>query len=342
MMSLPKVSLIVPCFNEASFIAGILLDIEQQSYPKELIELFIVDGRSTDRTRAIYEETLDSINYASKLMDNPDRIAPIAMNLGIQAATGDYIFIWGAHASYPNNFIKQMIDLALQSNADCVGAVCKTLPRINSSKGIAIAEVLQHPFGVGNASFRTGIDEVKEVDTVAFGCYKKECFETYGLFNPKLVRNQDIELNKRIVNNGGRILLDPNTSCTYFARSTFKGLWSNNFGNGEWVVKTAKITGQFDALSLRHFVPLLFVTGLIVCICLSLLNLRTQILPASLTGIFLSPIIFYTIAIAIVSARITLKNKQIKIWGNTMFSFAVLHISYGLGSLKGIFYRKKK
>lgn len=340
-MSLPKVSLIVPCFNEESFIEGILLDIEQQSYPKEMIELFVVDGRSTDKTRAVYEATLDSINYSSKLIDNPDRIAPIAMNLGIQAATGDFIFIWGAHASYPNNFIEQMIDLALRTGADCVGAVCNTLPRIKSSKGIAIAEVLQHPIGVGNASFRTGIDKVKEVDTVAFGCYKKECFETYGLFNPKLVRNQDIELNKRIINNGGCILLDPNTNCTYFARSNFKGLWSNNFGNGEWVVKTAKITGQFEALSLRHFVPLFFVTGLIICICLSLFNLISQMLSPLMNSIFLSPIFSYILVIAIASARISLKYKQIKIWFNAMLSFAVLHISYGLGSLKGLLYRKK-
>ena len=340
-MSLPKVSLIVPCFNEESFIAGILLDIEQQIYPKELIELFVVDGRSTDKTRDVYEATLDSINYTSHLIDNPDRIAPIAMNLGIQAATGDYIFIWGAHASYPNNFIEQMIDLALRTGADCVGAVCNTLPRINSPKGTAIAEVLQHPIGVGNASFRTGIEAVKEVDTVAFGCYKKECFDTYGVFNPQLVRNQDIELNKRIVNNGGRILLDPNTNCTYFARSNFRGLWSNNFGNGEWVVKTAKITGQFEALSLRHFVPLLFVTGLIICISLSLINMITQMLPPFMNSIFLSPIFFYILVIAMVSARISLKNKQIKIWLNAIFAFAVLHISYGLGSLKGLFYRKK-
>lgn len=340
-MPLPKVSLIVPCFNEESFIEGILLDIKKQNYPKELIELFVVDGRSTDKTRTVYEGTLSSINYASNLIDNPDRIAPIAMNLGIQAATGDYIFIWGAHASYPNNFIEQMIDLALRSGADCVGAVCNTLPRINSSKGIAIAEVLQHPVGVGNASFRTGIDEIKEVDTVAFGCYKRECFETYGIFNPKLVRNQDIELNKRIVNNGGRILLDPNTNCTYFARSSFKGLWSNNFGNGEWVVKTAKITGQFEALSLRHFVPLLFVTGLILCIFLSLFNLITQLLPPLMNSIFLGPVFFYIVVIAIVSARISLKYKQIKIWFNAMFSFAILHISYGLGSLKGLIEQKK-
>lgn len=340
-MQLPKVSLVVPCYNEEAFIEGILLDIEKQSYPKDLIELFVVDGRSTDRTKDVFKKTQQEISYTSILIDNPARIAPIAMNLGIKASYGDYIFIWGAHASYPNNFIRQMIELALESRADCVGAVCKTLPRTNTAKGRAIATVLQHPLGVGNASFRTGIDEVKEVDTVAFGCYRRDSFEKFGLFHPKLVRNQDIELNKRIVNNGGRILLDPRTNCTYFARSTFSGLWSNNFGNGEWVVKTARITEQFQALSLRHFIPLIFVLGLMSCVALCLINLATQVLPTWFNYLILSPVFVYLLTITIVSAHISLKNKQIKIWLKAILSFAVLHTSYGMGSIKGMISSKK-
>ena len=340
-MNLPKVSLVIPCYNEEAFIKRVLLDIEKQLYPKEQIEVFVVDGRSTDNTRSEFEAAQTEVNYSCRLLDNPERIAPVAMNRGIQAATGSYIFIWGAHASYPPDFIKNMIQLALKSNAACVGAVCITEAREKTAKGRAIAEVLQHPLGVGNASFRTGTNSIQEVDTVAFGCYKKETFEQFGLFNPSLIRNQDIELNKRIVNNGGKILLDPGTNCTYFARSKFGGLWKNNFGNGEWVVKTAKITGKFEALSLRHFVPMIFVIGLVTCLTLLLGNQTNRLFPRSINGVFLAPIILYTLAITTVSARIALKNRSLKIFLNAIFSFFILHISYGFGSLKGLLTSKK-
>jgi glycosyltransferase involved in cell wall biosynthesis len=338
-MKWPKVSLVVPCFNEAAFIKGILLDIEQQDYPLELIELFIVDGRSTDSTRSIFEAVQPTLNYAAKLLDNPERIAPVAMNLGIEAATGKYIFIWGAHASYPIDFISKMIHLAETTEADCVGAICHTEPRASGAKAKAIAAVLSHPIGVGNASFRTGVNEVSEVDTVAFGCYPRKTFEKYGLFDPRLVRNQDIELNKRIVNQGGKILLDPNTTCTYYARSDFKSFWNNNMGNGEWVIRTAKITGQTEALSLRHFVPLGFALGFLLCMGSFIVNLLFEWVSWQRSLVVLVPIGLYFFIIGLVSLRIATKQKQIKLCLWTPLAFFVLHLSYGIGSIKGLLKR---
>ena len=335
-MKWPKVSLVVPCFNEAPFIKGILLDIEQQNYPLDLIELFIVDGRSTDSTRSIIEAVQPKLNYTAKLLDNPDRIAPIAMNLGIEASSGKYIFIWGAHASYPIDFISKMVHLAETTAADCVGAVCHTVPRASGSKAKAIAAVLSHPIGVGNASFRTGVDQISEVDTVAFGCYPQKIFEKYGLFDPRLVRNQDIELNKRIVNQGGKILLDPNTTCTYYARSDFKSFWKNNMGNGEWVIRTAKITGQAGALSLRHFIPLCFALGFLISLSTFTANLLFDWVSLQPSLLILLPIGLYFLIIGLVSIRLALRHKQFMFLLWAPLAFFVLHFSYGLGSIKGL------
>lgn len=338
-MALPNVSLVVPCYNEEAFIEQILFDIQKQDFPMENIELFIVDGRSTDQTRAIFDRTVNKLSYKALLLDNEKRIAPVAMNIGIQAAAGDYIFIWGAHASYPPNFISNMIALAEESSADCVGAVCETIPRGSGLKAEAIAEVLQHKAGVGNSSFRTGVQEVTEVDTVAFGCYRKDSFEKFGLFDPRLVRNQDIELNKRIVNQGGKILLDPKTSCSYFARSTFSGLWKNNFGNGKWVVLTAKYTGQFQALSIRHFIPLIFVLGFMLCSLFALNNHLLELLPAIFTYLSLVPVGLYLLIISIASLQISWQKNNLKLLPFSFLSFLCLHFSYGLGSLKGLHHK---
>ena len=82
----------------------------------------------------------------------------------------------------------------------------------------AIALAMAHPFGVGNARFRTGADGPTWVDTVPFGCFRRSLFDRIGVFDPELARNQDDELNGRIIRAGGRILLLPDLAIDYFAR----------------------------------------------------------------------------------------------------------------------------
>lgn len=189
-----------------------------------------------------------------------------------------------------------------------------------------------HKFGVGNALFRTGCDEVTEVDTVAFGCYRKSAFDMYGLFDEKLIRNQDIELNKRILNAGGKIYLIPDVGCTYFARESFIPLAKNQYQNGFWNILTAYYTKTLHSLSLRHFVPLIFVLSLIVP------SLFFFVFPKILWIALLS-LSSYLSLVIIISIR--LKNSA-----NSMvyliMSFLTLHFSYGSGSLMGIFSVIKK
>ena len=166
-----------------------------------------MDGMSTDDTRCIV------VNYSNeypfiKLFDNPKRIVPCAMNIGIKASKGDIIIRLDAHASYPTNYFSALIGRIVELDADNVGVVCKTL---------AIREVLSNKFGVGNSVFRTGVDKVMKVDTVPFGCYRRDTFERFGMYDERLIRNQDFELNYRIRKGNGRIFIVPDSYCTYFA-----------------------------------------------------------------------------------------------------------------------------
>ena len=203
----------------------------------------------------------------------------------------------------------------------------KFFKKNRNKKSSAIKEVLMHRFGVGNASFRTGSNKVKAVDTVAFGCYRRDAFEKYGLFNEKLIRNQDIELNKRIINRGGKIYLTPEVKCTYYARENFTSLAKNNYSNGFWNILTAYYTKTLNSLGLRHFIPLLFVLSLIIPL------LGSLIFP-QLLWIALFSLVSYLSLVIIISFR--LKNSSNTI-GYLIISFLTLHLSYGWGSLVGIF-----
>ncbi|MBO7446690.1 MAG: glycosyltransferase family 2 protein [Bacteroidales bacterium] len=329
-------SVICPIYNEEKYIAACIESIMAQDYPKEDLEVLLVDGMSSDRTREIIRDHMS--RYPNlRLLDNPDRTAPWAMNRGIAEARGEIIMRLDAHASYPTNYFSTLVRRLHELGADNVGAVCQTDVLHKTPKALAIREVLSNRFGVGNALFRTGIKEVQEVDTVPFGCWKREVFDKYGMYDTRLTRNQDIELNKRIIRGGGHIYLIPDTYCTYYARETFDKLFRNNYSNGKWNILTVYYTKEMNALSPRHFIPLLFLLSL-------LLPLIAGFFWHPLWLIGAASLLAYLTLISIVSIRLS-RTKGLS-FIRLVESFFILHLSYGLGSLAGLcslpFIKRKK
>ena len=320
------VTIIIPAYNEEKYIADCLNSVIEFDYPNELLEIFVVDGMSTDNTRKIVKENFCSKYSNIKLFDNPNRTAPYAFNIGIENSNGEYIIIIGAHSAYSKDYISKLVEWHKKLDAYNIGGVMITDIRNKNKKTNAIEKVLSNKFGVGNASFRTGVSEVKSVDTVAYGCYKKETFKRFGLFDVRLTRNQDIEFNKRIVNAGGKIYLVPNVICRYFARETYKGIAKNNFDNGLWNIFTIYISKNLSSLSIRHFIPLFFVLSIILPL-LAALCFYPFVFLSFLSLILYLGVIFY------ISFKIN--NNETGLL-NLIWTFIVLHISYGMGSLMGV------
>ena len=326
---LPRISIVIPIFNEEKYIKKCLDSIVQSDYNKEQMEVLLVDGGSEDQTLEIVKTYQKKYPFF-KVLHNPKKIVPVAMNLGIKNATGEYIIRLDAHSYYPKDYFTKLIDWHRKLKADNIGGVVKTEVKIQTPTSRAIKNVLSDRLGVGSA-FRVGVSKTTEVDTVPFGCYKKDIFEKVGLYDERLVRNQDIELNKRIKKAGGKIYLVPQIHCIYYARETFKDLAKNSFENGRWNILTAYYTKTFSSLSLRHFVPLVFVLLLLISLLLSFFDKRYLLF-------FLAFFIPYLIII-------TFRSWQIK-QGTTLWhqvaAFLILHLSYGLGSLAGLIDAAKK
>ena len=319
------ITVICPIYNEEKYIAKCIESIMEQDYPKDDMEVLFVDGMSTDMTRMIIEGYLPRCPYL-RVLDNPQRIVPYAMNKGIEAAKGEVIIRIDAHTSYERNYFSVLVRRLYELEADDVGAVCKTDVFNKTPKTLAIKEVLSNRFGVGNSVFRTGVDKVMEVDTVPFGCWKREVFNKYGLYDTRLVRNQDIELSKRILRGGGKIFIVPDTFCTYYARESYRGLSRNNYQNGKWNILTVYYTKQFDSLSIRHFIPLLFVLSLVV-------PLITSIVWPFFIWITVISLLLYLVVLVAVSFKLAV-NKNLNVF-YLIYSFFVLHFSYGCGSIAG-------
>ena len=324
-----KISIIIPCLNEEKYIDSCIDSIVNSNLDD--YELIFIDGGSSDKTVNIIED-YQKENSCIQLLHNPEKFTPISMNMGIKDSKGAYIFIISAHAKYDDGYFITLVKHMKALNANCVGGVLLTKVKNSNKKSNSIKEILSNKFGVGNADFRTGSSEVKEVDTVAFGCYSKESFDQYGLYDERLIRNQDIELNKRIINGGGKIYLIPEVTCTYYARENFSDLAKNNFANGKWNILTAYYTKTLNSLSLRHFIPLFFLLSLFVPLLLSIF------IPKFAYIAFLSLSSYFALVI-IVSFKLRDKKNS---FFYLIMSFFTLHLSYGVGSLMGIFSLAKK
>lgn len=319
------VSMIIPCRNESRFIGPCLDSIMANDYPKEFLEILVVDGMSQDGTRDIVA-AYAARNGFLKLLDNPQKITPAALNIGLTQARGQVIMRLDAHTFYPPNYISGLVAALKQTGADNVGGCWITRPGADTQVALAIAQVLAHPLGVGNAYFRIGAKEPRRVDTVPFGCYRREVFERLGRFDERLERNQDIEFNSRLQRAGGAIYLIPAIYSEYQARSGFGDLWRNNFGNGRWNIYATSVNAL--SLSWRHFIPLIFMGGLLLAAILA---------PFSAWGRYGLGLILggYVLTVLAASVSIARRGGMVRL-ALLPIVFTVLHVSYGLGSMWGL------
>jgi len=321
----PSVSVIAPCRNEVGFIRGALQSILENDYPADMVEILVLDGMSTDGTREIVYEIMEN-HPRVRLIDNPHIIVPTAMNIGIKEATGEFIVRIDCHANFSNTYLRKCISVSQKTGATNVGGYGRTLPGDDTPVARAIMLATTSPFGVGNSVFRTDGDKEQEVDTVPFGTFRKSLFANIGLFDERLVRNQDIEMNSRIRKKGGKIIISPEILLSYVNRATLKGLWQQSFNNGLWNSYTTWLTGS--TLRIRHFVPLIFVLGVLSLFVGSFFN------KIFLAG-FCALMTVYTAGALYAAARQNVRTHKTNIALVTA-AFFTLHFPYGLGTMWGI------
>jgi glycosyltransferase involved in cell wall biosynthesis len=328
MTGLPYVSLIIPTFNEERFIGPLLDKLLAQAYPPERLEILIADGLSKDKTPEIV------LDYAQKhsmirFLINDKRYVPFGLNLGIRSAKGELIIILGAHAEYPGDYVSKLVTASATLRADLVGGVTIASPADQSTKSLAIAKALSCSFGVGNSGFRIGANSVKQVDTVAFGCYRREVFEKVGFFDETLIRNQDDELSARIIKARGSIYLVPDIKVTYYTRSKIKEVIGMLYQYGLFKPLVSLKIGKHT--SIRQLIPLVFVLFLIVSSAGFILDDFFGLVLAGGMIIYLLADLYFSLKLAMGCSK----------WGIMVYLpwlFFCMHCSYGWGYLRGIFH----
>jgi glycosyltransferase involved in cell wall biosynthesis len=321
----PFVSIIIPCRNEEGYIASCLDSILASAYPRHRLEILVADGRSTDGTRTILVRYA-AMHSSITLLDNPSGTTPAGLNLAIGAASGEIVIRMDAHVLYPGDYIPKLVAALDECEADNVGGVLETVPGEDNPTARAIALGLSHRFGVGNSYFRTGVRERREVDTVPFGCYRRETFDRIGMFDEDLIRNQDDEFNFRLISRGGRVVLLPDVVCRYFARRSLTQLARMYYQYGYFKPLVARKVGR--VMTVRQLIPSILVGALGVFAALA------WWVPAARLGLALTAG-SYALAVFLCAAA-AIPRHGFGCAAALTVVFPTLHLSYGSGFLRGI------
>lgn len=331
---LSSVSVIIPCRNEASTLSHLLNSVSAQEHPSGTMEILFADGQSTDGTRELLASAAQ-VDSRIKVIDNPARYVAKGLNAALRVARGSIIVRMDAHTEYAPDYVCRCVEVLNATGADNVGGPART--KADTYLQRAVAAAYHSPFSVGGARFHNPEYE-GWVDTVTYGCWRREAFEKFGLFDEELVRNQDDEHNLRIVRGGGRIYQSPSIKSWYKPRGSLKALFHQYLQYGYWKVRV--IQKHRVPASWRHLVPGAFVLSVLLLLLMligggafpGLLEPRFRAASLLLLGLVCGS---YGLAIGTASL-ITAAKTEWKLLPVLPLVFPCYHLGYGVGFLFGV------
>ena len=324
---MPKVSIIVPCYNEQATIRFLLEALRNQTFPRAEMEVIISDGMSTDHTRGVivaFQKDFDDLSV--RVVDNTHRSIPSAVNRAIEISRGSILVRLDAHSKPYPDYVANCVAALEAGRGDNVGGVWEIQPGANTWIAKSIAVAAAHPLGVGDALYRH-TKEAAEVDTVPFGSFKRELIDRIGFFDETLLTNEDYEFNTRIRKAGGRIWLDPSIRSIYFARSTLLELGRQYWRYGFW--KWRMLRNYPDTLRWRQALPPLFVLSLLGLLFLSIF------FPLGLYLLMLELLIYFSIMV-LAGFHAAIRRQMPFLMLGLSLAIPVMHITWGAGLLWSI------
>lgn len=319
-----KVSFIIVAFNAEKAMNNSLSSLVKQTYDHSKIEVILVDGMSTDKTKQVMNEFKSSNDSFDRILvlDNPGKFLCCGWNVALKEVTGDIVLRVDAHTEFPEDFIAKNVKCIEGGESICGGKVISILEE-NSQMNRVMLESENSMFGGGFTFFRRG-EVAKHTSTLAFAAYKKEVFDAAGPYDERLVRTEDNDMHYRMRKAGYKFFFNPEIVSYRYCRSTFSKLVKQKYLNGYWVGLTMGV--QPKAFSIFYLVPLLFVLGLLFFFTLSVFT-------------FL-PLMIYLCAYAFVLVlsfmAAIFKDGFYPALLLLPFILLSLHVGYGIGTIKGL------
>jgi len=247
--NLPSVSVVIPALDAAASLPTALDSIASQSY-ENIVDVVVAAGDDI---------TAQAADGLATVVRNPLTTTSAALNLAIAATSGDVIVRCDAQAQLPADYVETAVETLNRTGADVVGGM--QIPIGETPWQRAIASAMSSPLGAGDARYRTGGEE-GPVETVYLGVFRRDAINRVGGFDEQFIRNQDYELNHRIIESGGTVWFNPVMKVEYTPRSSLTSLARQYFEYGRAKRRfSAKHPGW---LRWRQLLPPALVLGLAV------------------------------------------------------------------------------
>ncbi len=191
-----KISVIIPTYNGRNKIGNAVKSIEESNYPKNKIEILIVDDCSTDDTARIISLLKKEYKNIIYLKTDKNMGPAGARNVGIKKSSGEYVFFTDDDCTVPKNWIGEFIEF-YQKNKEVVGVGGTIIPSKRN-----IFSFIENQVGkyIIKNKINTPVIGKMECPAGFTGnmSYKKSAVIEAGLFNPKKRTGEELDLKKRI------------------------------------------------------------------------------------------------------------------------------------------------
>lgn len=296
--------MIIPARDAADVLPRALGSISDQDYDN-IIEVVVA---AADRGTADVAEQAGAL-----VVTNPSGATPTGLNLAIAASKGEVIVRCDAQSILPASYVSRATATLVRTGAVNVGGM--QVPKGVTPWGEAIATAMSSPWGAGDARYRVGGEE-GPVETVYLGVFRRGPLESVGGFDEAFQRNQDYELNHRLIAAGGVVWFDPDLRVEYRPRDSLRALARQYFDYGRAKRQFARTYKR--SLRPRQLAAPTLVVGLVI---------------ATVASVFIPPLIFVPLLylLGIVLAGLASERHSLRVSA----ALATMHLSWGLGFLVG-------
>ena len=314
--ALPFISIVVPIRNEEATIVRLVRSLLDQDYPRDRFEILMADGGSTDRTRELLAQS--DVDGRVRVLDNPGRTAPAALNVAIAQAKGEIITRVDGHSFVAPDYLSRIVAVMEETGESVVGG--PVLMHADTPFRRALVAALYSRVAVGAVPYRT-LKTRTYVASLQTGSFKREVLARVGPFDEALAVVEDLDMNTRIRKAGYKLLLDPSIRFCYLPRPSMSALWRQIYTVG--LVKARILRKHPDIFKAKYLLPSVFVGALAAAIALAATGSAVGLL--------------FLAAYAIVVTGFALSRAPELGLGalRLLAILPTLHVGYGLGFLAG-------
>ncbi len=320
----PFISIVVPLLNEEAYVERLCRSLLEQDYPHDRYEILMADGGSVDRTLELLRRV--DTDGRVRILDNPGRTAPAALNVTLRAARGDIITRIDGHSFVAPDYLSRIVSVMEETQESVVGG--PVLMAADTPFRRALVQALYSKVGVGSVPYRT-LRRRAYVESLQTGSFSRQVLDQVGPFDESLAVVEDLDMNTRIRKAGYRLLLDPSIRFWYLPRPDLRAVWRQIFMVG--VVKARILRKHPDIFKWKYVLPTLFVIG-------ALASAITLAIPTGLGGSLVVLAAKSFLGIYALAVLVFALSRLPKLGANCARLLAILptlHFGYGLGLLRG-------